>query len=425
MVVELNPVVVKAMSLLEAEGFEVYVVGGAIRDYYLGITCQDIDLTTNASLSQIEEVFKDYKIKRYKKGHTLGVVLNQSYLEISSFDGASLVEDLSNRDFSINAMAYHPSKGFIDLYHGQRDLKEKRLKTIKDPLEVLSKDPIRILRAIRFSGSLGFEIDAPLKGCILQNFELLKNVSKERCSKELNIILTSNQPSKLIREYLDVFSMIFPPLKKTYKFEQKTKWHHLDVLEHILTVLDSTKPNLVLRMAALFHDMEKPKCFTKDDKGIGHFYNHFAVSAETARTILKKMRYSEEFINRVYRLVYYHDRQIALNKRSVLRFLHDFGDKDLDLYFDLKRADIQGQNPDLLYRLAEVDQLEQYTKGILLEQNTFSVKHLNIKGNQLQTLGFQKEDIQNALEELLYLVMDGKIENTTMALIEYARKLKR
>lgn len=425
MTLSLSPAAARAIERLEEAGFEAYAVGGAVRDFLLGADCQDTDLTTNATLLQIEHIFRDCKITRYKKGHTLGIVLNHTYLEISSFDGNTLLEDLANRDFTINAMAYHPSKGIIDPYDGRKALQDGRIQTIKEPLEVITKDPIRILRAIRFAGALGFTLDSRLKDCILAYCDLLKRVCPKRYRKEIDSILLLDKPSIVLREYLPVFGVVFPALKKTQGFLQHTRWHHLDVFEHILCVVDTVRPILILRLAALFHDIEKPQCFTMDEEGVGHFYQHYALSAQTAKAYMTQLGYSEELIGRVYRLVYYHDRQIPLNQKGILHFLHDFKDKDLSYLFELKRADICGQNPELLYRLQDIDRLAELTAEVLAKKEAFTIHQLNIQGNQLKSLGFAGEEIGDTLNEMLELVMDNRLDNSLPALIEYAKNRKR
>lgn len=424
MELKLCPAVRKAMELIENHGYEVYVVGGAIRDYLLGRPYKDLDLATNASLSELKVIFKEYKIIEYKKGHTLGIVMDSEYTEVSAYTGYCIAEDLKNRDFSINSMAYHPLKGLLDPYGGRKDLKDKVLKTVRSPAFVMKEDPVRLLRAIRFHAVYGFSVESGLNRILLTEYAELQRVNPERLAKEIEYIFLTERPSGFIRTYFGVFSTVFPPLKATYSFQQHSKWHHLDVFEHIMAVMDATKPNLVLRYAAFFHDIEKPATFTLDQSGIGHFYNHYIHSAETAQRELSRLKYPKEFIRRVYTLVLYHDRPLEKNRRVILRFLHDFKTADLDLYFNLKKADILAQNPDLRYRLSEMEEIEVLT-GRLLDESVFTVNQLDIRGTQLKKLGFESEEIKNMLEELLELVMDGRLPNEKERLINYAMERRR
>lgn len=424
MKLKLYPAVSKAMKLIEKKGYEVYIVGGAIRDELLGLSYKDVDLASNASLSELKEIFKEFKIIEYKKGHTLGVVIDSEYMEISAYTGRSIIEDLANRDFSINSMAYHPIRGLLDPYGGQEDLKNKILKTVREPSLVLKEDAVRLLRAIRFQVVYGLSIEVNLKQLLLTEYALLEKTNPERLAKELEYILLSDGPSEYIRTYFGIFSTIFPALKATYSFQQHSKWHHLDVFEHSMKVLDTTKPDLVLRYAAFFHDIEKPRTFTIDKAGAGHFYNHYTYSAETAQRDLLRLKYPKEFIRRVYTLVLYHDRRLEKNRKVLLRFLHDFGTADLDLYFNLKKADICAQNPSLLYRLSEMEEIEALTMKIAKE-DVFTVNQLDIRGIQLKRLGFENNEISNMLEELLELVMDGRLPNEKERLLSYAKEKRR
>lgn len=422
MLLKLSNQALKALDILQQNGYEAYFVGGVVRDYFLGIESTDIDIATNASIENIVKVFDKYKIIRYKKGKTVGVIIEHKYFEISTYDGNDIITDLSNRDFKVNAMAYHPLKGLLDPFGGIEEIKNKMLSTIKKPDEVINKDAIRILRAIRFECCLGFTIEADFLMAMRKNKELLSLLNKERLVKEINYILLSSHPGTYIQKYADIFFQIWPRLSLTYGFDQHTKWHHLDVFNHIMSVVDNVKPNLVLRLAALFHDIEKPMTFSLDSFGNGHFYEHYIYSAKTAKNILTDFKYNKKIIDRVYNLILYHDRPLEANKKCILRFLHDFKANDLDLYFDLKRADIKSQNPNLIGRLEQIDKIESYTYELLASDAVYSLKQLKISGDDLKKLGIEKENIAKLLDELLNLVIEEKLENNYQELLKFCEQ---
>ena len=409
--------------MLNDNGFDAYIVGGAVRDFILDLPVSDYDIATNATLDQAIEVFKDYECKKYiSKNITIGVKLNHTYFELSSFKGSTIEEDLSNRDFSVNSLAYHPSIGLIDPYHGLADLVSKRLRTIRDIDIVIKEDPIRILRAIRFYESRGLILDLDLKNYILKNASLLEEVKNERIQKEINPIFLSDKPSKYINEFKEVFFALFPPLLNCYGFDQK--WHNFDIFNHIMKVLDSTKCDLILRMSAFFHDMGKCDCYVLGDDGVGHFYNHAVKSEEYARLYLTKYKYNKYFIDRVCHLVYYHDYPIIPQERNVLRFIYQFGTKDLDLYLGLKRADILGQTPDLYYRLEDIDEIQAIIKSLFDNDKIITYRNLKINGDVLKDLGYQGEEIGKGLEIILKKVIAKELKNNPDKLYAYALELK-
>lgn len=418
--------ILTAIKMLEDNGYEAYIVGGAVRDFLLDVEVSDYDIATNASLDEATIVFKDYETKRYiSKNMTIGVKINHTYFELSTYKGNNIEEDLLKRDFSVNSMAYHPILGLVDPYHGFRDLFNHELKTLRTPKETFEEDPIRILRAIRFVAEKNFKLNQELKKGIDEYSYLLKNIKNERVSKEIDVILLTSKPSYYITEFKSVFYVLIPKLRECEGFNQKCpKWHNLDVLSHILKVLDSTKCDLVLRLAALFHDICKVDVFFLDDKGVGHFYGHAEKSTLYAREILSKYCYNHKLIDRVCKIIYYHDYQIDDNDNCALKLLYSFGIKDLDLYLGLRRADIIGQNPNLYYRLDIIDSFQERIKKLLDTNRIITYKNLAIDGNILKELGFEGEDIGLALEIILKKVIKKELKNNPDKLYDFAAELR-
>ena len=364
--IKLNNEILKAIDILEVHGYLAYVVGGYVRDSLLNIKPSEVDIATDATLDEVRFLFSNYKIVDYKKNSlVLGVIINNIYIEIATFDGKNIDEDLLNKDFTINAIAYSPSKGIYDPLNGIKDLENKIIRTTKDAIVSISVNPFRIIKAISLSFNKKFTIDKELHDVLKSRADLLKSVNPTRFKKFLDAVLMYKKPSMIIDTYYEVFFAIIPELKACYKFDQHSKYHHLDVLSHILAVVDFTSPNLILRYAALFHDIEKPKCFSLDENGEGHFYNHYIDSAETAKDLLTKMNYSKDFINKVYKLILFHDRRLEPRDVVLKRFIADFGTEDIDLLLELKKCDCLAQNPTMYNRIDELESIKAKIKEIL------------------------------------------------------------
>ena len=299
---KLDDKVIYIINKLEENGFESYVVGGACRDYYLNRENHDIDIVTTALLDEIKDIFTDEHFVSYQKGITLGLIHNKSLIDISSTNGKTIKEDILRRDFTINTLLYHHDKGYIDLLNSKDDINNKVIKAVKDPDEMILNDPIRILRAIRFEASLNFKIDLKLEESMFKNKDLLQNIASERIKDELNKILIVDKPSIYIKKYIEIFNVILPGIILQKDFNQHNKYHIYTVLDHTLKVLENTKNDIILRLSALLHDFDKPKYFTLDENGVGHFYGHDESSAKTAKTLLKKLRYPFKDIDRVVKL---------------------------------------------------------------------------------------------------------------------------
>ena len=413
----LDPITNKLIEFIKQHNHKAYIIGGAVRDSVLNLKYNDIDISVDASLDEIKEMFKDYSIKEYKKGHTIGIVFLDKYVELSSLDENNINVDLKNRDFTINAIAVIDDK-ILDPYNGLGDIKNRVIRTIMDPAKTIKDDPIRILRAIRFDATLHFNVDPKLLDFINNNYKLLDNVSEERIRDELNKILLTRKPSRIIEKYFNVFTYLIPPLKDTYGFLQHNIYHHLDVFKHTMSVLENTDNILELKYIALFHDIKKPECFSMDEKGVGHFYRHYEKSAEYANEFLNKYKFSNEFIKKVYKIIYFHDYPLSLKDSSILKFLNKFGKLDLDLYFKIRVADIKGQNPNLINRIELMNKIEIKTKKLALE-GIYTVNGLVIDGKDIEALGYNKNKINFILKKVLEAYMEGKIKNTIADITNY------
>ncbi|MDD3304880.1 MAG: CCA tRNA nucleotidyltransferase [Bacilli bacterium] len=419
--------VVKVLNTLENAGYEGYLVGGAIRDNYLNIKCDDYDIASSATVEEVYNLFANYKIiKTSLKHETVSLILDNLKIEITTYRDAehTLTGDLFLRDFTIDSLAYSLKEGIIDYYNGVDDLNNKTIRINGDNNSRFIEDPVRILRAIRLSATLDFDIEPRTKNYILNDANLLKNVSVERIQYEFTKLLLSSNPSNYIREYFSALTVFMPELEPLKGFDQNNPHHIYDCLEHTLKVLDNVDVNIILRLSALFHDTGKPYSYTIDKNNIGHFYGHYKISAEITLKILRRLKYSNDIIDRVINLINFHDYPLSLTKKSVRKLLNRFGPKDINNLLALKKADTLGQSPDYWGRLKEIEEVGKIIDEIIGENDCFSLKDLKINGNDLMLLGITDgKTIGYILNQLLDLVIEEKLENNRELLLKMANTL--
>lgn len=427
------------ISVIEKNGFEAYQVGGCVRDFLMKRPCDDIDITSSAKPYELEKILDENKIKYFETGlkhGTITAVIDNDNFEITTFrtDGrysdsrhpenvtfvTSLEEDLSRRDFTINAMAYSKKRGLADLFGGLADIENKLIKTVGDPDKRFNEDALRIMRAIRFASVLNFNIEKNTKKSIFKNKELLKNISAERLFTELSKLLLGDNVYNVLVEYKDVLSVIIPEIKDTFDFPQNTKWHLYDVWRHTCKTVEASPKDTALRLTMLLHDIGKPFVRTTDENGVDHFKGHQAVSAQMAEKVLKRFKVSNELYGRVMFLIPIHDMHIGTDKKKVKKWLSEVGeDRLLDLV-SVKRADKSGQNPEMTgEELLNLDKTEKMIRLIVDEGEPLTVKDLDINGNDLISLGFKGKEIGEILSEILSLVVSDELENKKDVIISY------
>jgi len=427
------------INTLNNNGFEAYIVGGCVRDSLLGRVPQDWDITTNALPEKLIDIF-DRTVPTGLQHGTVTVVLNNDNYEVTTYriDGeyldnrrpenviftTSLEEDLSRRDFTINAMAYNKHSGLIDPFKGKEALKQKLVTCVGNPNLRFNEDALRMLRAVRFAAQLNFHIAEATFGSIINNHSLIKNVSLERIRDELCKLLLSSKPSEGIKNLhkTNLLSYILPELICCIGFEQCNPHHDKTVFNHIMLVLDNTPSNLPVRLAALFHDIAKPECFTKDETGAGHFYMHHIKSAYMAEDILKRLRFDNNTIKKVFVLVKEHMSWSDLHKNGAIKkFINRVGLENLDDLFALQKADILGHKPPC--DITPIEALQSSINKILQEKHPLSVKDLAITGTDLIMLGFSPgKQLGSTLNYLLDMVLINPELNTKDQLLEIVEK---
>lgn len=417
---------------LGESGYEASVVGGAVRDAVLGRPVHDWDICTNAKPEEILEVFKDNQVIETGIKHgTVTVMANGTGYEITTYrvdgtysdgrhpDGVSfttsLVEDLSRRDFTINAIAYNYKDGLIDPFEGITDLKKKRIRCVGSSKERFKEDALRILRAVRFSAQLGFDIDFEIKYFLSHTDlkEMLSPLSMERIQAEFVKMANSENFYAVVENYPEVLGAFIPELWNTVGFEQNNPYHCYDVFRHTVEALKSLDPDdtdLITRLAVFFHDFGKPSTYEVDEDGIGHFHGHGNASAEMTDVIMRRLKFDNETREKVVELVKYHDATLETTEKCVKRWLNRIGEEQFRRLLDIRLADISGQSRlDYNERVGKVLLVEKTLEKVLKEEACFSLKDLAVNGHDLIEVGFKPG---KELGEVLNLLLNGVIDET-------------
>lgn len=430
----------KALSLLHAQGFKAYIVGGCVRDAVLGKTPNDYDICTDCTPDVMKKVFSGFTtIETGIKHGTLTVLIDRQPLEITTFrsDGTytdhrkpdsvkfekELSEDLKRRDFTVNALCCNEAEGVVDMFGGLDDIENKVIKCVGKPQERFDEDALRILRALRFSSVLDFEIEANTSQAVHQQKELLKAISAERIAAELKKLLCGRDPARILTEYRDVFAVIIPQLAPCFDFAQNNPHHCYDVYTHICKSVNNIEPDWVLRLAMLLHDIGKPLVHTVDENGIDHFKTHPLRSAEIAREVTGALKLDNKSRSRIYSLVLEHDNRIPAKKRSVRRFLSKYDEAFFADYIKVRRADTLAQSGYFRReKLEELDELEKIAKQICDEALCLHICDLAVNGNDLKELGLSNRQIGEGLKLLLDAVIEEKTANEKDSLLDYLKE---
>ena len=428
----------KALRLLEDAGFEDFVVGGCVRDSLLGKTPDDWDITTDALPEETKEVFKDFRVIETGIKHgTVAVIVDGMLLEITTYrvDGEyldnrhpkdvvftrNLREDLARRDFTINALACSGDGKLIDEFSGMQDLNDRVIRCVGEPDERFAEDALRIMRALRFSSTLGFDIEEKTEASVHKNKDLLKNIAAERITDELLKLLCGEKVTETLINYRDVFAVIIPELEPCFDFDQKNYHHIYDVYTHIAYSVGGARALPDVRLALLLHDIGKPDCFFVDEEGVGHAYGHAEKSAELAQKALSRLRLPSDMQETVLTLVRFHDYPVEPSKKIIRRRLNKFGPEVFEKLMYVKQGDNFAHNRDIKDFEPLINEILQMAKE--QEDDCFTVKRLDIDGNDLKALGLEGPEIGKTLEKLLEEVMDDKLENRHEVLIERAKTL--
>lgn len=429
----------RVLEALEEDGHEAWAVGGCVRDALLGRACADIDVATSAPWREAQRSLEARGIRTHETGTahgTITAVADGHAVEVTTYrsDGPyakdarhpeqvtfvrAVEEDLARRDFTMNAIAYHPARGLLDPYGGRADLEAGIVRAVGEADRRFSEDALRILRACRFAAQLGFCIEDATFSGMLANKGLLPRISAERVTHELERLLASPFAGTALLRCVDVLAAVLPELVAMKGFGQRTPYHIYDVLEHTARVIDATPPSPLVRWAALFHDMGKPGMFFVDERGTGHFYGHALLSAQMAHGVMARLALPSAFRARVLELVERHDDDLFPTPKSVRRMLASLGG-DVELFralCDLKRGDAAGQAPRCRGRMARIDEAEAVLEQVLASDDAFTLGRLAVGGHDAMELGAPAGPlVGEALAAALDAVVDGEVPNERGAL---------
>ena len=431
----------KLINLLSENGYKAYAVGGCVRDYLLGKPEKDIDITTSAKPEMVEEILKQNHIKVVETGlkhGTVTAVLNGEPYEITTFrkDGEykdnrrpesvdfvdDVKEDLSRRDFTINAMAYNHQEGIVDLFGGKADLDNKIIRAVGNADKRFKEDALRIMRALRFSATLCFRIEENTKKAIFDNMHLLENIAYERIFTELRKLLVGDNAMQVLDEYRAVIGVIIPELKPSFDCVQNNPWHIYNVYGHIIHAVDSAPKDDVIRLTMLLHDIGKPSVKTTDEKGIDHFKTHAFVGADIAKKVLKRFKVSNEIYDKVTTLIYYHQGVENVDDIRVKRWLSKIGEDYTRALFQVRVSDLLAHNPEKIgYEVEKLSELQQELEENVAAGEAFKISDLAVNGNDLLAIGYKGKVIGEKLNEILMLVVDNKLENDRDKIIAYLK----
>ena len=456
--------VVRVLNTLESAGLEAWVVGGWVRDALRGTSGHDVDICCSGTWQENEHVLAEAGIAVVESGIKFGgitAVVDGERIEVTTYrldgfysDGRhpesvrftrDVTEDLARRDFTVNAMAWHPVRGLLDLYGGEEDLERGVIRAVGEPQRRFEEDALRMLRAVRFACRLNFSIEPATAQALAACAPLLDAVARERVGVELMGILATGRAGDALMRSPEVMCAAIPELAACRGFDQHSPYHAYDVYEHTAHVLAAASassyahdeagqagqpaqeaPSPTLMWAALLHDVGKPATFTQDAQGRGHFYGHPEVSATMARSIMKRLAISSDIAQPACLLIRWHDHPMRDTRADLLEGMHRFAGEALgarrltDELFDLKRADTLGKDPSCFSYVDEIEAMRAHTHALFDEGAAYSTKTLALTGRDLIAAGVEPGPrVGELLDRALKGCMDGTVANSTDDLLAY------
>ncbi|MBQ8804480.1 MAG: CCA tRNA nucleotidyltransferase [Tyzzerella sp.] len=438
MKIQLPEKVRQIINTLQEHGYEAYAVGGCVRDSILGRIPDDWDITTSATPLETKALFPRTFDTGIAHG-TITVLIDKEAFEVTTYrvDGEyedsrhpkevtftrSLKEDLLRRDFTINAMAYNDAEGLIDIFGGMNDLHNKTIRCVGKAKERFGEDALRILRAVRFAAQLGFKIEEETRKGIRDLAPTLANISAERIQVELIKMMISPNPGLLQTAYeLGITKVILPEFDEMMKTEQETPHHMYSVGEHTLKAIENVRADKVLRLTMLFHDIAKPLMKTIDEDGVAHFKIHDVKGVEMTKQILRRLKFDNDTMNKVVKLVQYHDYRMPAEPKNVRKAMNKIGEELFPYYLEVREADTLAQSGyKREEKLQNIYDVRKCYEEIMARQECVSLKTLAVTGTDLIASGMQPgKEIGRVLNKLLEIV----IENPEYNKKEYLLKLK-
>ena len=422
------------LQALENAVFAAYCVGGCVRDSLLGRTPQDYDICTAALPEQTEGVFSGHKLVLAGKKHgTVGVIFEKDVVEITTFrtEGEyrdnrhpewvefvpDIKEDLARRDFTVNAMAWSPTRGFADPFGGQKDLEEGILRAVGDPVKRFQEDSLRILRGLRFAARYGLRMEEATRQAMFSQRQLMDNLARERVFEEISKLLMAITDPQMLVSFGPILAAVIPELQPMLGFDQRSPHHAYDVFTHTAHVVTGVPADLTLRWAALLHDVGKVPTFTQDATGRGHFYGHAQASAEMADAILMRLKAPTQLREQAVLLIDRHMVKPEPDRKLLRRRISQYGWDGLTHLLQLQQADfcskgVNEKGPDF-------DRIAELLQQIREEDSCLSLKDLALNGHDLMALGYRGKEIGQTLNGLLEQVLEETLPNDREALLSY------
>lgn len=440
------------LKKLESAGFRAYIVGGCVRDMIMGRDVHDFDITTDALPEQTMSVFADEKVIPTGIKHgTVTVMHENEPFEITTFriDGeysdsrrpdsveftSSLREDCARRDFTMNAIAMDCNGDIYDFFNGVSDIENHIVRCVGKPEQRFTEDALRILRAVRFSSVLGFDIEPHTAESALELKERLDLVSAERIRSELVKLICGENCVDVMLKYRDIIGQIIPEMKECFDFSQHSPYHKYDIYEHIVRAIgNAPHDNEILRTALLFHDIGKPQTFRLDENGRGHFKGHAEASSKMALDIMKRIRFDSRTTATVCAIIALHsdrfdfggDDRKSMPIGEIKQMISKIGAETFFLLLELKKSDNSAKNEFVLDENNVLDSITETAHSLIKNNCCMSLAQLSVNGNDLKSIGFINEkckQIGKTLHTLLDKVMYGELENDYDELIEYAKEM--
>ena len=426
----------ECVTALRMSGFQAWAVGGCVRDSLLGKRPHDYDLCTDAMPEETEAVFAGRSLVTAGKKHgTIGVVTAGGVVEITTFrrDGAysdsrhpdrvafvnDIREDLSRRDFTVNAVAWSEGTGYCDPFGGRKDLEKKLLRAVGDPDTRFREDALRILRGVRFALRFSLTPEKNTLEAVLRQVPLLDSLSRERVFSELCGILPLLTVDAMAL-YAPILTQAVPELAPTVRFDQHSPHHAYDLYTHISHVVAAVPGELTLRWAALLHDIGKVPTFTQDETGRGHFYGHAGESARMADRILRQLTAPNALREQVVVLIKNHMTPLQPERKALRRSISRFGREMTEKLLQLQEADMGSKGTGEDEGTPVFSQVRELLYQMDAEAALPTLKDLAVNGNDLMELGYSGKEIGACLNMLLSLVVDETIPNTREVLLAAA-----
>lgn len=418
----------KILAKLSDDEYSAYVVGGAVRDSILERKVHDIDIATSATPNEVINVFKDYKVIPVGIKHgTVAVAIKGEQFEITTLriDGKytdnrspetieftrNIKDDVKRRDFTINSLAFNLQEGVIDYEDGLKDIKNKVIRAVGNPNKRFEEDSLRILRALRFASHLGFEIEKETQKAIVDKKDLLKNISSERINKELTGILAGKNVKKILIENKEVIATFIPEIEEMFNYDQNNPYHNKNLWGHTIKTIESVNDSKEMKVAALLHDIGKPKTMTINKKGYSNYLGHSEKSTEIATVILKRLKYTNKETKEILDIIKNHSKNISINPYKIKRDIYTMGTKSFFNMLDFKEADNKGKKSDNLGVIKENDKIRyirKFAKEYLDGNPILSHTDLEITPRHLIDIGLKGKDIGDTLDKLVLLALNGQ-----------------